>query len=221
MPEMTRLTAADGHELDGFVVMPDNPPKGAVVIIQEIFGVNPHIQSVVKQYAGRGYAAIAPAMFDRIEPRIEIPYTDVPGGLAHLQKLDPAESMMDLKSAAAWASQFGRTGIVGYCWGGTMAHLASANGVGHASVAYYGGHIVNFLDRAPKTPIIYHFGTEDGHIPAEAIDKIHKAFPAAPVYTYEGAGHGFNCDARADYDPKAASEAFQTSLDFLAEHVDA
>lgn len=215
MSEFVQLNASDGHTLGAYVSLPNGSPKAGIVILQEIFGVNSHIQAVADQYAAEGYATIAPSLFDRVEPKLDIPYSDIPKGLEYLQKLQPEQTVLDVKAAIEWAKQYGSTGIVGYCWGGTLAHLASANGLVDAAVSYYGGHIINMIDKVPSAPIIYHFGDSDTHIPADVIDKIRSAFPDREVYTYVGAGHGFNCDMRDDFNPEAANLAKKRTLEFL------
>src|SRR4051812_27950500 len=164
MGKMIQLTAADGHKLDAYCADPANKPRGAIVVIQEIFGVNSHIKSVTDGFAADGYVAIAPAMFDRVQRGYDTGYSpaDIEAGRALMQKLDWKQTMLDVDAAVAEAKKNGKVGIVGYCWGGTVAWRAAASTPGLAcSVPYYGGGMPNFISEKPKIPVMCNFGELD------------------------------------------------------------
>lgn len=216
---MIRLTADDGHELDAYAAGPADAAAG-VVVIQEIFGVNAHIRDVTDRYAALGYRAVAPALFDRLERGVELGYTPetVTRGRAMRGAIDWDDTMRDLGAAVGYLAPNGPVGVVGYCYGGSLAWLA-ANGLPvAAAVGYYGGQIVQFLDRAPQAPVLLHFGEVDYMIPLSDVDEIAQAHPTVPVHVYPDADHGFNCDARDSYHPEAAARALERTLDFLASH---
>ncbi len=212
--EMISLTASDGHTLAAYKAEPAGAPKGGVVILQEIFGITNHIKSVVDQYAAEGYVAIAPAVFDRVERGAVLKYTNIERGKALVQALNPGQVMLDTKAAL---DDFGNmpTAVVGYCWGGAMAFIAAAKLPIDAAVSYYGGQIPMVLPMQPLVPVLYHFGGEDGAIPANARETIVAADPNGEFHVYEGAGHGFNCTDRSSFHAEAASMAFERTLDFM------
>jgi carboxymethylenebutenolidase len=214
---MIRLTAADGHELDAYVEEPAGSQRGGVVVVQEIFGITEHIKRVVHEYAATGYRAIAPAMFDRIERGIVLPYTEVQAGRGHMQKLQWPGTLADVDAAIAHVSRGSSCAVVGFCWGGTVAHVAASDLTIDAAVAYYGGGVAKLLDKRPKCPIMYHFGDQDHAIPVSDVDKIGKAQRNAVVHVYPGAGHGFNCEDRNSFSASDARLAFGRSLLFLRE----
>ena len=218
MGKMIRLKASDGHELDAYLAEPTDNPRGGVVIVQEIFGVTDHIKQVADRYAAEGYRAIAPAMFDRIKRGITLPYTDVEQGRAYMQQLKWPNTLADVGAAADAVRDAGSAAVVGYCWGGTVAHVAVSELDLDAAVSYYGGGVARMLDKRPQCPIVYHFGDQDHAIPMADIEKIKNTYPNAEVYVYAGAGHGFNCDERASYSAGDARVAFDRSIAFLGEH---
>ena len=215
MGKMIRLKARDGHELDAYVAEPKGKPRGGIVVVQEIFGVTDHIKRVADQYAAEGYRAIAPAMFDRIKRGITLPYTEIEQGRAYMQQLKWPDTLADVDAAADAVRDAGAAAIVGYCWGGTVAHVAASELHFDAAISYYGGGVARMLDKKPRCPIIYHFGDQDGAIPMADIQKIIAAYPNATVHVYRGAGHGFNCDERASYSAADARVAFNRSIEFL------
>ncbi|HSR54853.1 MAG TPA: dienelactone hydrolase family protein [Alphaproteobacteria bacterium] len=221
MGQTVKLTAADGFELDAYRADPAGTPKGAVVIIQEIFGVNKHIKEVCDGYAADGYVAIAPALFDRVEKGMELGYDpeSQETGKSTRGKLNWDDSLADAQAAAEAVRDAGKVAIIGYCFGGSVAWLAATRGNFDAAVSYYGGNAADFADEKPKCPIICHIGTEDRGIGPEKVEKIKSAQPDVPVYMYEGAGHGFNCDHRGSYHEESAKLARQRTLDFLEEHI--
>ena len=218
MGEQVTITSGDGFELSAYQAAPDGAPKGAVVVIQEIFGVNQHIREVVDGYAADGYYAIAPAIFDRVEPGIELGYDEegMGAGIAlAFEKLDMGNTLADLQAAINVAGEKGKVGVVGYCFGGLLTWLSACelSGVTAAS-SYYGGGVAGEAGRSAKCPVIMHFGELDEHIPMSDVDNVKAAQPDVPVYVYD-ADHGFNCDHRASYNEAAATLAKQRTLDFF------
>jgi carboxymethylenebutenolidase len=218
MGHTIELTAADGHHLSGYLAQPAAEAHGGIVVIQEIFGVTRHIRAVADQYAAAGFLALAPALFDRVEPNVDVPYSDVQKGFRYKQAMNNDTVLLDLAAAALHASSAGKVGVVGFCWGGTLAYLAAAKLEIDAAVAYYGGGIERLLDQKPRVPVQFHFGEKDAHIPLSAVAQIKAAYPQGVYHLYP-AEHGFNCNDRASFEPKSAQLAFERSLEFLRRHV--
>src|SRR5690349_2594142 len=201
-----KLTAEDGHTFDAYVAEPATPNGHAVVVIQEIFGLNRHVRHVTDDYANEGYWAIAPALFDRAEPGIELGYDqqDMERGIAIRQSISTEDAVTDvaaaLDTAAKKVSGEKRVGVVGYCWGGTLAWLAATRLSPGAAVGYYGGQVKKYVSEEPECAVMLHFGKLDKHIPRSEIDEIQQRYPKMPIFVYD-AGHGFNCEMRADYEP--------------------
>jgi len=212
------LTAADGHRLSAYLSSPKDEPRGGIVVIQEIFGVTRHIRAVADQYAAAGFLAIAPALFDRVERNVDVPYTDMAKGFSYVQALKDGETTLDVQAAIDEVRTAGKVGVVGYCWGGTVAYLTAARAPIDAAVAYYGGGISRHTAETPRIPIMFHFGERDAHIPKAAVDAIKTAHPAGIYHLYP-ADHGFNCTDRASFDPASAALALERSLEFLHRHV--
>lgn len=209
--------ASSGQEISAYVAGTEDATAG-IVVVQEIFGVNPHIRSVVDRYAAAGYRAIAPAFFDRIETDIELEYNEsgIARGVELATALELDNTMNDIQ---ATLDHLGRlSGLVGYCWGGSMAWVAASKTSVAAAVGYYGGHISGAIALTPKVPIMLHFGERDASIPIESVATIKDAHPAIPIHTYD-AEHGFNCDARASFDQASAEVARERTLEFFAEHL--
>jgi carboxymethylenebutenolidase len=221
MGQMIELVAADGFRLAGYHADPAGTPRGGLVVVQEIFGVNGHIRSVCDGYAADGYRAIAPALFDRYQRGVDIGYT--PEEIARgreLKALATADAALrDVAAARDALAGTGRIGVVGYCWGGYIAWLAAARLTGFAgAVPYYGGGMLDAVDERPRCPVLAHFGERDTMIPVAGVRKFAAAHPEAQVFVYP-ADHGFNCDQRGSYDAAAARLARERSLAFLREHV--
>jgi carboxymethylenebutenolidase len=217
--EWIDLTAADGKRLKMYAARPEGKPKGAVVVIQEIFGVNDHIRSICDRLAALGYVAGAPALFDRITPDYEAGYSadDVEAGKAMMTKFDFPACFLDLDAAIAALKPIGKVSVVGFCLGGSLAYkVATTNPDIVASVGYYGGRIAEFADAAPLCPVILHYGEQDHGIPPENIDTVMRKQPGLPIYTYP-AGHGFNCDARSAYEPQSAKLAWERTMALIDE----
>ena len=221
MGETIQLKASDGHELSAYVAEPDGEPRGSIIVIQEIFGVNSHIRAVTDGFAADGYKAVAPALFDRIERGVELGYDpdSVTRGRELKGRMDWDGPLLDIRAAAGALSGL-KAGVVGYCWGGSLAWLAATRLEGIAAAAcYYGGQIKDFRDETARCPVLMHFGGEDGSIPMDAVEAIRAAQPDIPLHVYEGAGHGFNCDHRASYDAGASATARQRTMEFLTRNV--
>lgn len=218
MGQTLMISASDGHALSAYLAEPKGKALGGVVIVQEIFGLTRHIRAVADQYAAAGYATIAPALFDRIEPNIDVPYTDMQKGFGYMQKLKNDEVMLDLRAGIDRLAPFGKVGSVGYCWGGTMSYLASTRLPLAAAVIYYGGGVNRYLGDKPRCPVLFHFGERDAHIPASVVSEVRTALPDAPVHVY-AADHGFNCTDRASFEPASAKLALERTLAFLHQHL--
>jgi carboxymethylenebutenolidase len=219
MGENIRLRAEDGHALSGYRADPTTPRKGDVVVVQEIFGVNAHIRDVCDRFAALGYVAIAPALFDRIRQGVDLDYDEagVTQGRALVTELGWDVPIRDIRAAAQALRADGKVGVVGYCWGGSVAWLAGCRLDVGCVAAYYGRHIVEFLTERPRCPAILHFGAEDALIPPETVKQVRAAYPDVPLYVYEDAGHGFNCDRRANFRADAAKLALHRTLALFAE----
>jgi carboxymethylenebutenolidase len=212
------LIAADGHRLAAYLAEPLAKPRGGVVVIQEIFGVTRHIRAVADEYAAAGFLAIAPALFDRVERDVEVSYTDMPRGSGYVKVIKTDRVILDVQAAADRVAAAGKVGVVGYCWGGTIAYLAAARLNIAAAVAYYGGGIHNHTAEKPRVPMLFHFGDQDAHIPQSAVDAIKAAYPQGSYFSYP-AGHGFNCTDRASFEPASAKLALERSLEFLHRYI--
>ena len=222
MGEYVSLKAADGHELSAYVARPEGAPVAGLVVVQEVFGVNAHIRSVADGYAKDGFLAVAPALFDRIELGVELRYegADLQRAMGFIPRLDTEKAMLDVAAALEFAGNATEkeVGVIGYCFGGTLAWLAATRLHPAAAVGYYGGRIGNYAGETLSVPVMLHFGKQDAHIPAEEVEKVHAAHPEVEIYWYD-AGHGFNCDARGSYNKQAAYEARERSLRFLKKHL--
>jgi len=219
MGETIQLTAADGHVFDAYRAPPEGAPKGGVVVIQEIFGVNGHIRDVADGFAAEGYLAVAPALFDRFEKGVDLGYTPDDIAIGREFKAKGNENLGNVLAdvQAAWeaASAAGKVGITGYCWGAVVVWAAACRLNFDAAACYYGAGIIDLNLETPKCPAILHFGKEDQSIPMDEVDAISAAHPEIPVYLYD-AGHGFNCDRRGSYDEESAKTALKRTLELFA-----
>jgi len=215
------LTAADGNRFSAYRADPQGKPRGGLVVIQEIFGVNSHIRGVADGYAADGYLAIAPALFDRVERGFEVGYTppEIERGRAVRAKVSLDDALKDVAATIKAATAAGKVGIVGYCWGGTVAWAAATRLDGLAcSAPHYGGGIAEIASERPRCPVMFHFGETDQQIPMTDVEKIRKAQPAQALHVYS-AGHGFNCDQRGSYHAESAKLARERTLAFLRKNV--
>ena len=218
-----QLQAADGHRFDAFVATPQGAPRGALVVLQEIFGVNSHIRAVAQGYADAGYVAIAPALFERLQPGVELGYAedDVKRGreLKTAAMAKPDLVLQDIAAAIAEGAKHGKVGIVGYCWGGLLTWLSACRLDGlAAAISYYGAGIPDQAALTPRCPVLMHFGERDSLIPLDRVEAFQWSRPEVEVHVYP-ADHGFNCDQRAAFEPQSAALARRRSLDFLQRHV--
>lgn len=226
MGQFIDLTAKDGFTFPAYVAEPADKPRGAVVVVQEIFGVNSHIRSVADGYAAEGYLAVAPATFHRVKQGVELGYTedDMKAGFGlktAVEALPAPGVLQDLQAAVDYAARAGKVGIVGYCWGGLLTWRAAAEVSGLAAAApYYGGGMTTPEEsaRKPKVPVLAHFGNNDHWIPLDTVDAFKKAHPDVEVHVY-ACGHGFNCDQRGSYDAAAAKLAKERTLAFFAKQL--
>lgn len=220
MADTMTLQAADGHGFDSYLAQPSGTPKAGLVVIQEIFGVNGHIRSVADGYAADGFLAVAPALFDRVERKVELGYgeADVAAGRDLKAAVGWDQVALDVAAAVEAAGSAGKVGIVGYCWGGSIAWLAACRTPVAVAVGYYGGQIGELIDEQPRCPVQLHFGDRDAMIPLSSVEAITAAHPGVEVHRYD-ADHGFNCDQRGTYHGDSATQARGRSLAFLADHL--
>ena len=218
MGEWIALKAADGHEFGAYVARPSGQPSAGLVVVQEIFGVNGHIREVADSYARDGFLVVAPALFDRFERNVQLGYeaADVQKAMSLYPRLDIDKAVMDVSAALdfARAASQKKTGVIGYCFGGTVTWLAATRLHPDAAVGYYGGRIGNYAAETPSSPVMLHFGKQDKSIPPEEVGKLHSAHPEVEIYWYD-AGHAFNATPRASYNAEAARLARERSLAFL------
>jgi carboxymethylenebutenolidase len=217
-----QLTTSDSHKLGGYRADPAGKPKGGLVVVQEIFGVNHHIRAVCDRLAGEGYVAAAPAVFDRFVRDFETGYTaeNIAHARSYLGKLDWDAMMKDIQAAMGNIKSAGPTGVIGFCMGGTASFLAACRLPGlKAAVCYYGGMIAKFADERPKCPVQMHFGAKDPHIPMTDVDIIRKKQPQADIYVYPDADHGFHCDERGSYHKPSADIAWKRTTEFLGKNM--
>ena len=226
MGQFTDLKPADGQAIPAYLAQPKGQPKGGIVVIQEIFGVNSHVRAVADGYAAQGYLAIAPALFHRVKPNVELGYEqdDMTEGMSlknAVENLPSPGVMQDIQAAIRHAAQAGKVGIVGYCYGGLLTWRCACTLDGlSAAVAYYGGGVTTPQEvaRKPKCPVLAHFGDQDHWITLDSVEMFRKAHPEVEVHVYH-ANHGFNCDQRASYNAEAAKLARERTLAFFGSHV--
>ncbi len=218
---MTRVTAADGHEFDCWVEVPEGARRGGIVILQEIFGVTEQLKGVARRYAAEGYEVAIPALFDRQAPGTVVPFDEGPKGRALMLTADLDETMADVAATAAMLKTHGgNVGVIGFCWGGGLAiRAAQAVEDVSAAVAFYGTSLPKYLGPPLKAAMQGHWGTADDHVPAEMLAEAQAALPEMEVFTYEGAGHAFANDARPAHIPAAAELAHERTAAFFAAHL--
>lgn len=220
------LKSADGFEFPAYVAQPAGQPKGGIVVLQEIFGVNSHIRSVADGYAAQGYLAVAPATFHRVKPGVDLGYSsdDMSAGMAlkaAVEALPAPGVLQDIQTAIGHAAQAGKVGIVGFCWGGLLTWRAACTLEGlSAAVPYYGGGMTtpDEAARLPKVPVLAHFGDQDHWISLDSVEAFKRAHPQVEVHIHH-ANHGFNCDQRASYNAAAAQQARESTLAFFGQHL--
>lgn len=221
MPSLT-LTSSDGHTLGAYRADPSGKPRGAIVVIQEIFGVNPHIRSICDRLAETGYVAIAPALFDRSERDFQSGYSpdEIEHARSFIADADWDAMVRDTEAARTAVADTGKVGIVGFCMGGTIAFLAATRLAGFSAASgFYGGRIQAFADEKPLCPTQLHYGSEDHGIPVDNVDSVRQRRPDCEIFVYDGAGHGFHCDARPSFDAEASGIAWSRTQDLFAQKV--
>ncbi len=217
----TTLRAQDGHILNAYVAG-NETAKAGIVVLQEIFGVNSHIRDVADFFAAQGYRVIAPALFDRVQNNIELGYTaeDIGKGLEIRSEIAQELVMLDIDAAVRALGQFVNVGVVGYCWGGTLAWLAACqNEKVAAASCWYGGGIVQYANEQSSVPVQMHFGELDKSIPASDVQTIRAAQPGVEIFEYPAVDHGFGCDQRGSYNGEATELARERTLSFFAKHL--
>ncbi len=228
MSDWIKLKAEDGHELSAYVARPKGEPIGALVLVQEIFGINKHIRGVADGYAKDGFVVFAPAIFDRFERDLELMYgpDDMKRAFELYPKLKPDVTLLDVAAAYGAAKEIGKgTGVIGYCYGGLISWLSATRGENlkmqpSCCVGYYAGGIGSVAKEEPSCPVMLHFGANDTHIGKDQIEAVRSAHPEVEIFVYEGAGHAFNRDADPNsYNPAAAKLARERSLAFLKSHI--
>lgn len=220
MSGFIELTASDGFKLAAYSAGP-KAAKAGVVVIQEIFGVNNHIRNMCERFAAHGYAVIAPAVYDRVQRGFEVGYTtdDIATGRDVRMKLDDAKLMQDVEAAAKFLAPR-RLGIVGYCFGGTVAWWgATRSNSFSAAASWYGGGVAGTRDEKPNCSVQFHLGEKDASIPQQDIDAIRAAQAKAETFVYAGAQHGFGCDERGSYTEADYEVAQKRTLDFFAKNL--
>lgn len=218
---MIDLVAADGHKFSAYRADPPEKPKGAVVVLQEVFGVNPHIRKLADDFAAKGYVAIAPALFDRVKGGVELGYDETcfSEGLELMKQVESAGSLCDIQASVDSVKDTGKVAVVGYCWGGYLAYRSAnqVNGLACA-VGYYGAGIAEYREKR-KIPTLLHFGEADPLIPMEEITQFRADRPEISSFVYP-AGHGFNCDERDSYNGEAAAKALERTLFWISQYVE-
>jgi carboxymethylenebutenolidase len=224
MGQWLNLAAADGFRLQAYRADPpagSGKPRGGLVIVQEIFGINSHIRKVCDGFAQDGFVAIAPALFDRVQRGVALGYgpEDIARGRELKAHAKTNHALSDIAAARASVAPAGNVGVIGYCWGGFVTWMAAARLNGFASaVCYYGGGMTEAIDEKPQCPVMAHFGELDAAIPVDGVRRFAQAHPEVDVLLYD-AEHGFNCDERKSYNAAAAALARQRTLDFLRRHI--
>jgi carboxymethylenebutenolidase len=220
MGEWDPFMARDGHQFQAYLAAPAGKPRGAVVIVQEIFGVNDHICSLVDRYAAAGFVAIAPSLYDRIGRNLTTGYApeDIPVARGYATQVKRQDALTDLAAAINVVRHAGRVAMIGFCWGGTMTWIGARTLPIACAVGYYVSRIGENLDGVPACPMMFHFGERDAHLPLSEVEKARQLFPRGIFHVYP-AEHGFNCDARASYDAPSAALAWQRTQEFLAQNV--
>ncbi|MEI2416420.1 dienelactone hydrolase family protein [Orrella sp. JC864] len=216
-----QIKTRDGHSLQAYTAGSASAARG-LVVLQEIFGVNAHMRQVCDTFAAQGYAVVCPALFDRVQRDVELGYEpeDIVRGRALRERIALADTLADIEAAAGALPVGAQLGVVGYCWGGTLAWQAICQTKRFAAAScWYGAGIADALNQVPHGPVQMHFGETDRSIPPSAIQAIRQAQPSVDIYVYPQAGHGFGCEARADYEPASAALAQQRTLAFFSKHL--
>jgi len=220
---MIELTGGDGHSFSAYRADPSDAPKGAVVVLQEVFGVNPHIKAITDAFAAKGYVAIAPSLFDSVKSGVELGYDEasVAEGIGLMEQVGKERALAEIQATVDAVKGVGKVAIVGYCWGGYLAYAAANQVKGLAcAVGYYGSGIVDDYGEKRKVPTLLHFGENDALIPLEAMSQFRAYRPDVSVFSYPDASHGFNCDQRDSYQAEAAQAALERTLHWVSQYVE-
>jgi carboxymethylenebutenolidase len=220
---MIELTAGDAHKFSAYRTDPAGTPKGAVVIIQEIFGVNPHIRKLADSFAAKGYVAIAPSLFDRVKAGVELGYDEssLAEGLGFVKQVGTQGALGDIQATVDAVRSAGKVAIVGYCWGGYLAYISANRISGIAcAIGYYGGGIVDDYREKRKVPTLLHFAENDPLIPFEEVIQFRSHRPDVSAFSYPGGSHGFNCDERDSYNEEVAQKALDRTLFWISQYVE-
>lgn len=215
------ITASDGHTFAAYRAEPGDTPKGGILVVQEAFGVNPHIRHMADTYAAAGYLAIAPALYDRVERGIEVGYTgeDRDKGIGAMQASNFDDVMKDIDATRALLAEAGKVGITGWCWGGSVTFLSACRVDGLACASsYYGGRVPDFMTETPKCPLEFHWGETDASIPMEKVRAVEAQHPDVASFVYP-AGHGFMCDDRESYHKESAELSHKRTMEMFAQYV--
>lgn len=222
MGETISLTTSDGHALDAYKASPSGAVKGALVVVQEIFGINDQIRRTVDYFAEQGYETIAPALFDRVEKGIELGYNETDFGIGRETrgKITDEWITADVGAAVQEVASAGKVSVIGFCFGGYATYVAACtvDGVSAAMPFYGGGIAARVGDLKPKCPVQFHFGDKDAAIPLDDLQTIKDALQDSPLYVYDDSGHGFTCDDRDSYNEGATQRAFARALGWMGEH---
>jgi carboxymethylenebutenolidase len=220
---MIELTANDGHRFSAYRADPDGAPKGAVVVLQEIFGVNPHIRKLADNFASKGYVTLAPSLFDRVKTGVELGYDEssLSEGLGLMKQVGTEQPLGDIQAAVDAVKSAGKVAIVGYCWGGYLAYVSANRVSGVAcAIGYYGGGIVDEYREKRKIPTLLHFAENDSLIPFEDVTQFRAHRPDVSSFSYPAVTHGFNCDERDTYNEDAAQKALDRTLFWISQYVE-
>jgi carboxymethylenebutenolidase len=219
MKQFQAYMARDGHTFTAYLASPEGQARAAVIIVQEIFGVTPWIKRIADGYAADGYLAVAPQLYDRIQRNLVLDYSDTEHARGYRQQIPPDQALLDIAASAAVVKHVGRVGIIGFCWGGTLAWASASSVAVSAAVCYYGAGILEQSSRVPKCPTMLHFGEQDKGIPLSDVQGVRDAYPQGQFHLYP-AGHGFANEDRPDhYDAASAALARTRTLDFLHQYV--
>ena len=231
MSETARISTLDGDgAFDCYLARPAGPPTAAIVVIQEIFGVNAGIRRKCDRLAEAGYLALAPDLFWRLEPGVELD-PDIEGefnaALELMGRFDQDLGVRDIEATIRFARNSegcGKVGAVGYCLGGRLAYMTAARTDADASVGYYAVGIDNLLreKHAIANPLLLHIPTADGFVPPEVQARMHEGLgdhPKVTLHDYEGLDHGFATEMGKRRDGKGAELADRRTMDFFAAHL--
>jgi carboxymethylenebutenolidase len=219
---MIELTASDGHKFSAYRADPSGETKGAVVVVQAEFGVNAHVKKIADSFAAEGYVTIAPSLFDRIKPGVDLGYDEaaVKEGSELAKQVDLEKAIIDIQAAVDAVKDAGKVAVVGYSWGGYLAYVSANQVPGLAcAIAYYGAGIEGDYLAKRKVPTLIHFGESDPQISTESIIQFRANRPDVSAYTYPDAGQNFNCDEVKGYNATAAQDALERTLFWISQYV--